>query len=1058
MANKKTSLLYLLFLLIGLKTIAQSQEIAYPLIATYSDKEYHSRPGNYAAVQDKRGIIYIGNNKGLLEFDGVKWKLITLPSSPAVRSLAIDKNGLLYIGADDEFGYLAPDNKNKLAYHSVSAELKQDKQIGSILGTFATDNGVYFVSLDRVYYYAGGKVSEINLGNTLLRQPGFQVNGTVYLNKTNMGLVRLEGNQLKPVDGTEKLLNESIQFMLPYGAEGLLIGTRYSGLFTLSGKSLTPFKPDGERFLTENIISTAASMPNGDIAIGTVQGGVLVVNSKGVLQHVLSKDNGLTENLVNALYVDQQSGLWLMGDNSIARVALSSPITYFSSDAGIHGYVTTIVRHQGVLYATTPQGVYYLRNPEHNQSDFTKGYQSVFKEVGGFRTEYHDMISAGNSLLLATADGLYDLHDNTPIKILPQSANLLYLTSPALKNIVFVALQDSLVAMENNTSKWQNSNLLQGFKATVTSMVQVDNALWCTSEKGLVYRLDINLGNKSIKIDSFDASKGLPKAKNLKAVAARNMLLVSSDDGVFQYNAKSNSFSKANLFGGHVPSRILSIQPSNNGGYLIITDAEKFVTDSKDENLTGDKKDFYSKVADPSYTTLFIEKNKVWLGGSKGIISVNIANQSVDSNFSAIIRKVEVNNERAVYEGVHSPSTKPFELSYADNALRFEFSSSDYDLTPYTEYQYMLQGFDKDWLPWTTETRKDYTNLPEGKYTFRLKARSGYGQVGKEATYSFSISPPWYRTWWAYGLGILILGLLGYLLVGRRSKQLQREKKNLQDLVDERTKELRESQSRLVEQQKLASLGQLTAGIAHEIKNPLNFVNNFAELSDELLEELGTDIESSKDKFTEKEYKNIESLIVDLRHNAQKISEHGKRADNIVKGMLMHSRQQTGEKELQDLNAMVEENVSLAYRGLRGKNALIAVNFDKQFDASIGEIMVIKQDLSRVFLNIANNAIYAAYKKKEQLGENFEPVVTITTKNLSDTKVEVRIKDNGIGISKENLEKIFNPFFTTKPTGEGTGLGLSISFDIIVKGHNGELKAESKEGEYTEFIIVLSKK
>lgn len=299
---------------------------------------------------------------------------------------------------------------------------------------------------------------------------------------------------------------------------------------------------------------------------------------------------------------------------------------------------------------------------------------------------------------------------------------------------------------------------------------------------------------------------------------------------------------------------------------------------------------------------------------------------------------------------------------------------------------------------------------------------------------------------------IVAIGLLFYLIIFIRSRQLRVEKKKLEDLVTERTSELKESQNRLVEQQKLASLGQLTAGIAHEIKNPLNFVNNFAELSEELVNEL--DEELKQQPIAEKDRSNIEDILTDIRHNVKKINEHGKRADDIVKGMLMHSRNQSSEKEAIDLNKMVEENVNLAYHGLRSKQQGITVHFDKQYDDGVPPIMLVKQDISRVILNIANNAIYAAFKKKQTIGESFAPVVTIGTK-LVGNMAQVIIRDNGTGISKENLDKIFNPFFTTKPTGEGTGLGLSISYDIVVKGHSGKLELNSNEGEYTEFVISL---
>jgi signal transduction histidine kinase len=291
-----------------------------------------------------------------------------------------------------------------------------------------------------------------------------------------------------------------------------------------------------------------------------------------------------------------------------------------------------------------------------------------------------------------------------------------------------------------------------------------------------------------------------------------------------------------------------------------------------------------------------------------------------------------------------------------------------------------------------------------------------------------------------------------YVIIFIRSRQLRVEKRKLEELVNERTVELKESQNRLIEQQKLASLGQLTAGIAHEIKNPLNFVNNFAELSEELVDELQEEI--VKQNIDESELDYMKEILGDLRHNVQKINEHGKRADGIVKGMLMHSRNQSGEKESVDLNKMVDENVNLAYHGLRSKQQSITVQFEKQYDEKLPKVLLVTQDLSRVILNIANNAIYASFKKKQHAGEGFTPKVKITTK-LEGKFAIISIRDNGTGISKENLSKIFNPFFTTKPTGEGTGLGLSISYDIVVKGHQGRLSVNSEEGAFTEFIISL---
>jgi len=304
----------------------------------------------------------------------------------------------------------------------------------------------------------------------------------------------------------------------------------------------------------------------------------------------------------------------------------------------------------------------------------------------------------------------------------------------------------------------------------------------------------------------------------------------------------------------------------------------------------------------------------------------------------------------------------------------------------------------------------------------------------------------------------------------RLYEQLEDYSHTLEIKVDERTKELQErnatlattleklkaTQAQIIAQEKLASLGALTAGVAHEIKNPLNFVNNFSELSVELTTELIEEIENQKDRLDSETIEYIEEILQDLGQNVEKINHHGKRADNIVKGMLMHSRATTGERALTNINSLLAEYVNLAYHGMRAKDSRFNIAIESDYDNSLEKLNVIPQDLSRVFLNVAHNACYAAYEKKKAAGKDFIPQMRVSTKNLGN-QIELRIRDNGNGISPEVLDKIFHPFFTTKPPGQGTGLGLSISHDIIVQGHQGQFQVETEVGSYTEFIITLPK-
>jgi signal transduction histidine kinase len=280
--------------------------------------------------------------------------------------------------------------------------------------------------------------------------------------------------------------------------------------------------------------------------------------------------------------------------------------------------------------------------------------------------------------------------------------------------------------------------------------------------------------------------------------------------------------------------------------------------------------------------------------------------------------------------------------------------------------------------------------------------------------------------------------------------------------VQARTKELaaslddlRAAQDRLIQTEKLASLGQLTAGIAHEIKNPLNFVNNFSALSAELVGEMNDVLAKATLDTTTRGA--LDELTQMLKSNLEKVVQHGKRADSIVKNMLLHSREGSGEHRSADINAIVDESLNLAYHGARAEKAGFSVAFQRYFDPSVGMADVYPQEITRVLLNLISNGFYATTKRRAEAGDGFEPILSARTKNLGD-KVEIRIRDNGTGIPEEVKEKIFNPFFTTKPSGEGTGLGLSMSHDIIVKQHGGTIEVETEQGQFTEFRIILPRK
>ncbi|MBD0351884.1 MAG: GHKL domain-containing protein [Flavisolibacter sp.] len=415
---------------------------------------------------------------------------------------------------------------------------------------------------------------------------------------------------------------------------------------------------------------------------------------------------------------------------------------------------------------------------------------------------------------------------------------------------------------------------------------------------------------------------------------------------------------------------------------------------------------------------------------------------------------------KAVQPSERSPLTEPLQnarkisLRYNQNIFSFEFAGIHFSSPEHNRQLYKLENYDLDWREAGAEKTAYYYNVPPGRYVFKVRAASS-GGVWAEKTVAVIVHPPWWRTWWAYCFyGALFIA--GVYVAHRYQKQrviaAERERARVRELaqakeIEKAYHELKLTQAQLIQREKMASLGELTAGIAHEIQNPLNFVNNFSEVSKELIEEV-------KQEMANGNTAEAAAIADNVLDNLTKIEHHGKRADSIVKNMLQHSRISTGEKQPTDINALADEYLRLSYHGMRARDKNFQAVVETHFDPAVGKINVVPQDIGRVLLNLFNNAFYAVSEKKRQLNGEYEPSVFVSTKKEND-KVVITVRDNGTGIPQKIVDKIFQPFFTTKPTGEGTGLGLSLSYDIVTKGHGGELKVNTEEGAWTTFIISL---
>ncbi len=464
-----------------------------------------------------------------------------------------------------------------------------------------------------------------------------------------------------------------------------------------------------------------------------------------------------------------------------------------------------------------------------------------------------------------------------------------------------------------------------------------------------------------------------------------------------------------------------------------------------------------------SHTNYKGPSGKIYLAGTGGMNIIDPEKIAINPYPPEMVFTGLKLDNREITPGERSALRQPIQVADLvtvepnTNIISIDFAAIHFAGDNDNRYMYKLDGFDQDWRDGAYIGNASYTNLSSGHYTLLIKGsnRDGVWSDGSTSI-NIHILPPWFKTWWAYVIYAILFILLIVLLDRYQRKRViarEREKARQKELeqaeeIRKAYQELKTTQQQLIHNEKMASLGELTAGIAHEIQNPLNFVNNFSEVSSDLIEEL-------KEELQEGDTEEVAAIANDLLQNLEKISHHGNRASNIVKSMLEHSRVGSGEKQPTDLKLLADEYLRLAYHGLRARDNSFNAEFSLEADQDLPLVMAVPQDIGRVLLNLINNAFYTVSEKAKQEDADYKPTVVVGV-HQHDNIVEISVKDNGNGIPDSVKEKIFQPFFTTKPTGQGTGLGLSLSYDIVTNGHGGTLSLETQIGKGSQFIIRLN--
>ncbi|MBL7935667.1 MAG: hypothetical protein JNM51_07650, partial [Bacteroidia bacterium] len=760
-----------------------------PFIKNYSPSEYKASSGNWAITQDKRGIMYFGNATGVLEYDGDIWTLIPVTNNSVVRSLAVDSSGIIYVGAVGEFGYLAPNNIGIMKYYSLVDLLPDsEKDFADVWKTYATSDGVYFQTFTKLIRIKNKTVKIWKPENTF--HFSFFVNNSFYINDKGIGLKKMYNDQLHLVNDGDMFSGLRIYSMLPYAPQKILIASREKGLFLMNdikhSTSITPINTEANERLINDQVYGGVALGNDKYAYATLLNGVIIINAKGSIIQCLNKKNGLQDDIIKYVGLDNQHDLWIGLGKGISHAEISSPLNSLNEAQGLNGFIETITKVKGTLYVATSIGVFAYIN---NQFIAVEGINSQTWSLLKF-------ITKKDTILLASSEaGIYEV-EKTKSKFIQADYGFALHQSKSTPDRVFIGMNDGLASIRHENKKWIYEDYLNGIDYKISNIREDKHCdLWLgTPVDGLV---KINF-NKNVKdtlttswhskysIQYFDTTTGLPSMENNIPCQYKHKIVFGTNDGIYEFNEKTSSFFKSAFLKNELfDTQVYRFAPKDSSTIWMFTVKPNQIKETgiaflqKDNSYKWYTQPFL-KISDREIHAIFPDENGVtWLGAPDGLLRYD-ANIKKDFSvpFYAHIRKIKTGKDSILFGGTFYTNTngintplitqlnhlKPT-LKYAHNSLTFEFSATNYSDEQNNQFSYFLEGHDKDWSVWSTKKDKEYSDLPEGNYTFHVKAKSIYNTISTESSYAFKILPPWYRTVWAYiAYVISVIGII-YLIV-----------------------------------------------------------------------------------------------------------------------------------------------------------------------------------------------------------------------------------------------------------------------------------------------------
>jgi len=812
--------LTIFFLVLCLFQVSDAQKVIYP-VTNYTTKEYGRdyHPTNMSIVQDRRGMIYAANGFKLLEFDGHSWSSYPINKEAWILSLAVDSSGIIYAGSQNEFGYFAPDPISGLKYYSLSDSLEiEDLDFSNVWKVNIFSGGVAFQAEEKLFLYNNGILKTISPETSF--HTSFVVNDVLYVREREKGLMSLQNGILIKEEEGELFRSTGIFLMIPFSEtrNEILIGTREGGfyIFDPSAKSnrFSPFIIKNFSAASAANITGGVALHDGNFAISTINEGIIILDRSGNILNTINSSSGLADNDVKQVINDKDKNLWLALNNGISTTGYVSPVSFYDERTGLKGSVNTVIRHKELLYAGTTAGLFFQNKISQTGA--------VFSAVKDLPFPVRSLTEADGNLYAGTDAGLFKINgDRSELMETGESFSLYY--SPSLK-LLFSGGSKGL-SVYRTTGSLKKLVMPGEIKSDIIAIDEKDpgnnvySEIWMGTRYDGVIRL-IFQKDLSCKTDHYTAADGLA-AGPVIPFRYEKEILFGTIDGLYRFthendvratlpdSLKNNPdflrgyFSSFNIsadtIGGSVslvadsPERIW-ICADNKPGYLDKSNYDKFIRAP------------FMGIDAGKINTIYPENDDLcWFGTTDGLIRFDLkSGKEYTAPFAVLIRKVNaIRTDSLIYAGVFymedTSGRKPVltqpdllkpELTYNNNSLRFDFAATFFEDQDKMMFSCRLEGFDDEWTGWEHKYYQEYTNLMEGSYTFRVRAKNVYGHVSEEALYSFSILPPWYRSAAAYIIYMFAAIALIWLIIRLYTMRLKRENIRLEGIVRERTAEV----------------------------------------------------------------------------------------------------------------------------------------------------------------------------------------------------------------------------------------------------------------------------